>query len=325
MKLATVTPALVTAVAMWCSPSAAQVPAAPPKEDPFAVPPGIVIHDRVDLELQQLYVTVTHRGEPSLDLPREVFRIEDEGQPQEIVTFEGGDVPFTAVVLLDGSDSMAGRPLEAALEGTRAFLHGMNPLDEAQVIVASDRPLYVSPVLTGDEDPADAFLDPIQARGGTALLDHLFLSLDSLERRQGRRVVVVLSDGYDVLSWLDVEPVLQVARRSQAMIYWVRLRDSDDRIPRLFPHSAFRSRSRMRENRHGLDTLVKESGGRVLPIAGAEDVEPVFRDILEELRSQYALGYYPEPRRGDGRWREVRVEVEGRRLDVRHRDGYYDQ
>lgn len=294
-------------------------------EDPFAVPPDIVIHDRVELDLQQIYVTATRRGKPVADLPRSAFRIEDDGQPQEIVTFEAGDVPFTATLLLDGSESMDGSPLDAALAGARTFLGDMNPLDEARVLVASDRPLYVSQVHTG-ANPIDPVLrEPIRGEGGTALWDHLFLAVDSLERRQGRRVVIVLSDGYDVLSWLDIEPVRQIARRSQAMIYWVRLRDPANGGRLLFPRSAFRTRDQMQHNRKGFEDLVRESGGRVLSIRSFTDVEPVFREILHELRSQYALGYYPEPRRGDGSWRRVRVQVEGHRVDVRHRDGYYDR
>lgn len=107
------------------------------------------INMELDLELQQLYVTATRDGKRILDLDREAFAIVDDGADQKIVTFERGDVPLTAVLLIDSSSSMAGEALRSALAGARAFVENMQPLDEAKVIVFSDRLLATTP-FTGD-------------------------------------------------------------------------------------------------------------------------------------------------------------------------------
>lgn len=91
------------------------------------------------------------------------------------------------------------------------------------------------------------------------------------------------------------------------------------------PGSAWRDRDDAQRERDVLGRLVRGSGGRVVTLSGSDEIVGAYREILRELREQYVLGYYPEPAHRDGRWRQVRVEVEGRRgLDVRCREGYYD-
>ncbi len=156
--------------------------------------PTVIVHDQVDLGLRQLYVMVKGRkGERVLGLERDDFTVRDDGQPQTLVTFEAGDIPFTAVLLLDGSGSMRGGRLEIALAGARSFALGMREHDEARVVVYSDRVLEATP--WHGPEPAALRDVAVEARGGSAVLDHLYLGLRMLEQRQGRRVVVLLSDG----------------------------------------------------------------------------------------------------------------------------------
>jgi hypothetical protein len=111
-----------------------------------AVTTGMIpIDDEIDLELQQLYVTATRRGEPVPDLEASQFAVFDNGIEQRRVTFERGDVPLTATLLLDSSLSMQGAAFTAAVAGARAFVQGMGPLDEAKVLVFSDRLLKATP------------------------------------------------------------------------------------------------------------------------------------------------------------------------------------
>ena len=307
--------------------------------------PKIQVHEVVDLELQQLYLTVTdRRGERVLDLAQNAFTVRDDGQRQEIVTLAGGEIPFTAVMLLDSSTSMAGRPLEAALQGSRRFVAEMDENDEARLFVTSDRVLRSTP-WADDPKLFDQPLGATQASGGSAILDHLFLALQYLEERQGRRVLILLSDGWDMHSALTTEQLRQVARRSQAMVYWVRLGDvpkeargpsrnahswvdagsTPDLDMHRIPLSVWRDEASQRKVTSVLSTMVSESGGRIVPIYGFEQVEAAFVDILKELREQVAVGYYPDPLRNDGSWREVKVRVRGRGLKVRTRKGYIDR
>lgn len=286
------------------------------------VTPAIAVDSELDLGLQQLYVTVSHGGSRALDLTAGDVTVIDQGERQELVTFEGGDVPLTAALLVDASLSMAGPRLVAAVEGAAAFVAGMQPLDEATLMLFSDRLLHQTP-FTGDPEVIASSLTAAEARGGTALNDHLYAALERLERHQGRRVLILLSDGVDIESVLTMEDVLWKAGRSQSAIYWIRLRDegAPEVVARM---SAWRGPEGHRREREGLVRLVRRSGGRVVDLTRIEDSAAAFGEILAELREQYVLGYYPSVDRDDGSWHRVRVEVKGMGYRVRTREGYVD-
>ena len=282
----------------------------------------IAVDEAVDLELQQLYVTVTRGGQRVTDLPRSAFTVYDEGEAQELVTFEQGDVPLAATLLVDTSVSMEGRRIRAALEGARAFADSMRPLDRTSLMLFSDRLLHLTP-FTGDAATISAGLNGVAAAGGTALNDHLYAALKRLDVEQGRRVVVLLSDGIDVESVLSIEDVLWKAQRSQALVYWIRLLDSETG-PVVSRTSAWRDTAGHRREQDGLVRLVEQSGGRIVDLSRIEEAPGAFRAILSELRDQYVLGYYPSVNRNDGRWHRVQVRVPGFGNAVRTREGYVD-
>lgn len=282
--------------------------------------PAIRVDDIVELPLVQLYVTATRNGAPALDLPRDSFRVLDDRRAQRLVTFERGDVPLTAVLLLDSSLSMRGAPIAAALAGVRAFVEAMAPLDEAKVLMVSDQVIRRTPF--GKEPEALlAGLEGAVARGGTAIQDHLYLALRELEARQGRRVVVLLSDGVDVDSLLAVRHLEPVVGRSPALLYWIRLGGSGAGVRH---RSVWRDFEEHDRELAGLGRLVELSGGRVFDLPRVEDAERVFREVLQELRSQYVLGYYPSLSRHDGVWHPVEVHVAAPDVVLRTRHGYYD-
>jgi Ca-activated chloride channel family protein len=288
------------------------------------VAPALRVDDEVNLNLQQLYVTAQDRGQRVLDLEPGEIQLFDEGQRQTLVTLERGHIPMSAILLLDGSGSMRGQRLEVALQGARAFVSDLHSEDRVQLLVAADRLLGVSPEVSRGE-PIEKILQTTDVTGGTTLYDHLFLALELLEQRQGRRVILLLSDGFDTTSVLSMEAVRHVVRRSQTMLYWVRLAHPALPTETLIPYSTWRS---VREGRQGFKLLkrtVDETGGRTLAIDNLSAIGPTFAEILAELREQYALGYYPDPDHGDGRWREVRVETVRRGVKLRSRGGYYDR
>jgi Ca-activated chloride channel family protein len=274
------------------------------------------------VELQQLYVTVTRDGVRVLNLDREAFKVTDEGDAQEIVTFAQGELPFTASILIDTSASMQGDKLDAAVAGARAFLNGMQPLDQVQVTVFSDSLKIHTPIGAGREVMMTG-LGWVQARGGTAIADHLWASLRLLETRQGRRVVVLLSDGIDTHSVLPMKAALNAARRSQTLVYWIRL-EGRRGAHRGSLSSAWRDPAGYREQLSVLERVVSGSGGRIIPVRSATEIEAVFLSILAELREQYVLGYYPTDRRDDGSWRRVRVSLVDEDGAVRTSRGYVD-
>jgi len=285
---------------------------------------ALQVDEMVDVELQQLYVTVTDGGQRVLDLERGHFRVTDDGTRQEIVTFERGDVPITASLILDSSLSMEkGERLAAALRGAEVFLSGMNPLDRSMVMLFSDRVLRATEF--GDDPiPLIEALDDVTAVGGTAINDHLFLALSRLEMEQGRRVVVLFSDGEDVHSVLSMREVIQKARSSQALIYWIFLREpgQDDEV-RTYTTS-WRDADANLEEAKMLRRAIWESGGRIEVVDDLTVLDAAFAGILAELREQYVLGYYPSADHGDGRWHDVKVRVDRPGTGVRTREGYVD-
>ena len=280
-----------------------------------------------EVELQQLYVTVTRDGEQVLDLESGAFRVIDDGDPQEIITFARGDIPFTAVLLIDASASMYGEKIEAAVEGAASFVHGMNELDQAQVMVFSDQLLSATPI-TGAKAVLTAGLGGTEARGGTALQDHLFASLMLLEQRQGRRVIILLSDGVDTHSVLSMQEVSDIARKSSAMIYWIRFSRTSDQAQesgRVSLSSAWKNQELYQEQQVTLTELVNRSGGRIFAVTSPEEIRSVFLRVLDELREQYVLGYYPSTKRNDDRWHRVKVKVDENDVSVRAPRGYIDR
>lgn len=289
--------------------------------------PGIQINEEVKVNLQQLYVTVTRQGERVQGLSRGAFEVADEGKVQKLITFARGDIPFTAFVLLDSSLSMQGEKLRSSLAGAKTFFEGMKTLDEGKLLVFSDRILHTTP-FTSFPTVLTTGLSDVRARGGSAVNDHLYLALKQLEERQGRRVVILLSDGVDSHSVLPMLQVLDKARRSQALVYWLRLpylgseTATDEDLPGL--RSAWRNEESYQSEFRTLRQAVEESGGRIQVLSSLGEIEGAFRGILEELRDQYVLGYYPKKVRKDGSWHKVRVTVRQPGLEVRARDGYID-
>lgn len=284
------------------------------------VTPILSIDEEVDLILRQIYVTATRNGETADDLSRSDFTVIDAGRRQTLVTFERGDVPLTALLLLDASRSMHGEQLETALSSARSFVDGMHELDRAMLMLFADRLLRTTP-FTGFSEVLTAGLGGVEGLGSTALNDHLYVALRLIEARQGRRVVVLLSDGIDNVSVLDMEQVSRVARRSQTMIYWLRLGAVDEHLSF---SSAWRGAEGHRRELQQLARVVRQSGGEIIDLADATEAHQAFAEVLEELRGQYVLGYYPE-RDSDGRtWRPVRVRTVGRGVKLRYREGYVD-
>ncbi|MEM8932749.1 MAG: VWA domain-containing protein [Acidobacteriota bacterium] len=283
------------------------------------VTPAIRVDLELDASLRQLYVTVTRGARRVLYLDRDDFTVVDDGVEQALVTFERGDVPLTALLLVDASESMRGDRLRSAVAGAAAFVRGMASLDQARLVLFSDRLLHRTP-FTNVPEVLEAGLLGIEPNGGTALLDPLWIALEALETVQGRRVVVLLSDGVDIASVTPIDEIEQAIDRSRAIVYWVRL-GRFDREARLY--SAWHDADEHRDQIDRLVTAVERSGGRVVPIRSTDEASDAFSTILAELRDQYVLGYYPSPADdGPARWRRVEVEVEESGNAVRHRKGY---
>lgn len=281
--------------------------------------PRFQVDAELRVDLQQLFVTVDRGGRSSFR--KDDFTVFDQGEPQPIVTFGRGDVPFTAVLLVDASASMEGRRLERALEGARSFFAALAPLDEAKLILFSDHILLETP-FTSVQSILTLGLRDVKAVGGTALNDALYLAVKRLESRKGRKIAVLLSDGVDVESVLSIEEAQAIARR-QVTLYWLRL-SREEEGHKVLITSPWRSAEEHAWELSRLRAAVAESGGRILDIAGAEEIPSTLATLLRELRDQYVLGIAPSHTQGGpGTWHPVRVEVKGS-ATARTQDGYFE-
>ena len=241
------------------------------------------------VELRQLYVRVEREGRPVLDLDRGDFtvlgrrhRAADHGLRARRRAVQSPPCWSTPAPACAAS----GWPPRS--KGARTFAAGMQRLDEAKLLLFSDRLLLETP-FTNLAPILALPLERTTADGGSAVYDTLYLALKRLEARPGRRVLVLLSDGVDVESALPIERVQWAARRSQAVLYWLRLhRPEDDVAPdQVHRLSAWRDAAGHRRGPELLEQTVIESGGRVEVLAQVEEVGPALERLLAELRDQY--------------------------------------
>lgn len=281
--------------------------------------PAIRVDQEIDAALRPLYVTVMHGDQRVLDLEREDFEVYDDGNRQELVTFARGDAELAAAVLVDASSSMRGSRLRLALRGAAAFAIGLGEADESSILLFADRILHATP-FSSDARAILSGLEGIQATGGTALNDSLYLTLKRLEARHGRRVLILLSDGVDSHSSLTMEDVAWLARRSRTLIYWVRT-DPGGGGKRF---SAWKDAADYAAEDRLLSRIVEETGGRIVTLESIDRTADAMRGILAELREQYVIGYYPDTVRHDNAWHRVQVRTSRPGLRVRALDGYID-
>ncbi len=283
----------------------------------------IAVQEAIEVALRPLFVRVERDGALVQGLTRDDFAVFDDGERQRLVTFERGDVPFTAVLLLDASASMVGGRLATAIDGVEAFARAMQRLDEAKLLLFADRVLVETP-FTNAPSFLTLTLPSVEAGGGTALNDALSLALWRLEPKSGRKVALVLSDGIDIESVLSMRLVLEQARRSGVILYWLRLVAGGPPADGQRAHTAWRGAAAHELEQKLLRQVIEESGGRVLDVQRFDGIRAALAAVLQELREQYVLGYYPSKVRGRGDWHEVRVEVVGTPARVRAHRGYLE-
>lgn len=286
------------------------------------VSPAIQVDEEIEAELRQLYVTVSRQGNRFLSLQKEEFRIYDNRYRQRLVTFGRGDVRLTAVLLIDSSTSMQGRRLRYALRGAETFLQGLREVDDASVMLFSDTLIRSTPFLS-DKEALMSRLTGVDASGGTALNDHLYVALKQLEGRQGRQVVIILSDGIDSHSVMRMADVRWIAERSRSLLYWIRVSTGgSDPTKRL---SAWKNPEVYKEEYRLLTRTIESSGGRIVDLERLQDAQSAFQEILDELREQYVLGYYPSGASRPGQFRPIEVKIDVSGYDVRTLKGYVDR
>lgn len=265
-----------------------------------------VVAERVDVELVQVTASVTDSdGTFVKGLTNDAFRLFEDQVPQAITYFAAEHAALEVLVAIDVSASM-----KAAMPSVRAavkqFLAALRPGDDVSVLAFNES---VYALARRQPDPAARVraVDRLQAWGGTALYDVVIRGLEMLGRRQGRRAMVVFTDGEDQSSLATLDSVVASVESSDATLYAI----GQGRATRSEHLAAL------------LQRLATISGGRAFLTDDPNELDAVFARIVEELSSQYLLAYTSTNPRRDGSWRQIRVEVPGRQsLRVRARQGY---
>ena len=274
---------------------------------------------RVNVKLVNVFATVLDsQGAPVGSLTKDNFTVEEDGYAQSISHFEReSDLPLSIVLAIDTSLSTR-KDLRLELESARRFIHSiLRPRDKV-MIMAFDTEVREIARFTSDLRTIDRALDTIRAGGATALYDAVYLASDALQNREGRKVLVVVTDGGDTVSATSYQQALREAVQSEALVYSV--------IDVPIASSAGRDTG----GEHALIQLSHDTGGRYFYAANGTDLDHVFRKIDEELRTQYVIGYYPARRVADSDFRRITVAVTPPRSDdhpgpltVHARSGYY--
>ncbi len=265
---------------------------------------------RSGTELVDLYVTVTDRGGRLVpDLTRDDFVVFDNGQPQELILFENEVRPITVVVMLDTSASVT-PSLDLLKAGAEQFLIRMLPDDRGRVGAFNDK-IQVEPAeFTGDRDVLIDSLRVLDFGNPTRLYDGVAAGLDALTGVDGRRVVLVFTDGDDTSSETKSGDVLDRAVAEEVMIYAIGL-EAD------YFNGIRRVRTRPDRN---LRRFAEETGGGYFELEETSDLGPTFTRVAQELHSQYVLGFAPQVR--DGRVHELEVRLKPRGMRARARRSY---
>ena len=170
-------------------------------------------------------------------------------------------------------------------------------------------------------------------RGGTSLYDAVFLASDDvLKKQSGRKAVIVLSDGVDNASKISLTEAVESAQRADTLVYSILFADEQPLgmggfgpgMGRGGGHGRGRMPQESRpDGKKVLERISKETGGAFFEVSKKHPLDEIYKRIEEELRSQYSLGYTPEPASGGSGYRKIRVTAKQKGLTVQARDGYY--
>lgn len=265
---------------------------------------GLDYVEKVSVNVVQVNAVVLDEGKFVRGLTRNVFRIREDGVPQQISHFEPEGSPLELVLAVDVSGSMS-QSVPQLKMAVKQFLSAISNRNHVTMLAFNDTWYTLA---RREADPAARVkaVDRLSAWGGTSLYDVVVKSFDQVSKEPGRHAVVVFTDGEDRSSLTTLDSVEARIRKSDATLYTVSL----GRGPKIAALKAV------------LERLTAATGGRTVFAEHADKLEGPFGEIFQELSNQDPLGYEPTNRRHDGTWRRIEVETVNKRHRVRARTGY---
>ena len=274
-----------------------------------------------------VYATVAEKdGRLITNLTRDAFEIRDNGKPQPVTVFSTDVQPVSVVMMLDRSGSMRGntRLVEQAAE---AFVRNLGPADAARIGTFADRIVIQPEGFTSDQNALLRILrSDLPVTGPTPLWNAIDQATTALKEREGRKVVLVFSDGGDspanfTMNNSSIMDVMRDAQQDDVMVYAIGLQTTV--LLGRNPRGGMGSMGSMTSVRPdpGLSRIADETGGGYFELTRAEDLSATFAAVADELHHQYALGF--EPPRLDDRMHKLEIRVTPQKLKVRARKEYF--
>jgi Ca-activated chloride channel family protein len=275
---------------------------------------------RVNVKLVNVFSTVTNTGgSPVSSLKQEDFQVFEDGKPQKIAVFQReSELPLSIVIAIDTSLSTR-NDQKLELDSARRFAHTiLRPIDGISLFQFSEVVDQLTP-FTADIRVIDRGISRIRTGAATALYDTLYLGSDALLERRGRKVMVVITDGGDTVSKTSYQDAVREAQQAEVILYSIIIVPIESNAGRDIG------------GEHALIQLSRDTGGKYFYASSLEQLDAAFRQISDELRTQYLIAYYPSTRLSDSEFRRIEIKIDPTtkdypdpsELQVRHRTGYY--
>jgi Ca-activated chloride channel homolog len=267
---------------------------------------------RVSVNLVNVLVSVLDdNNRPAPDLPIEAFQLFEEGVKQKIEIFETETKQPVDIVLMIDASLSAHKEITFEQQAAARFIGQVLRPEDHLAIYSFDETVTQVAGFSGNAEALERAVHNIPSGAGTSIYDALLLGSQALERRaeDRRRVIILVTDGGETTSRADFEAARKTAVRANTLLYTILVRPVKNES------------GRNTAGEHALETIADTTGGAIFFPDTPQDLDIIFGRIDRELRTQYRLGYYPNPRGPANTYRSIEVKV----LDnykVRHRKTY---
>jgi VWFA-related protein len=302
---------LLAGIALDRSALAQNAPAAPPAKTQVPEQDDVAVFT-TDTRLVVVHASVLDKnGKLVTNLAEPAFKVYENGVEQPLKVFRREDIPVSMGVVIDNSGSMRDKRAKvgaAALDLIRAS----NPQDEVFVVNFNDD-AYLDQSMTSDIKKLEEALERYDTKGGTAMRDAISMSIDYTKEKgkKDKKVLVVITDGNDNTSMVNLEELVRKAQQSDVLIYLIGIFNEEE------PREA-------KKAKRALHDLAIASGGMDYYPKDIEEIDRVTPQIAKEIRNQYTLAYSPTNQNLDGTFRKIQVTVNASgKPTVRTRNGYY--
>ena len=271
---------------------------------------------KVDVKLVNVFVTVTDsRGAPVANLQKENFVLKEDGKEQKIAIFDKESaLPLSIVLAVDTSLSTR-KDLPLELSSAKKFAHTILRSQDGLSVYKFSETVSQMVGFTNELKKIDEGIEHPRNGAATALYDAVYLGSHALTRRQGRKVMVVITDGGDTMSQVDYKEALRAAQEAEAIIYSIII----------VPVEADAGRDTGGE--HALIQISSDTGGKYYYATSSVQLDDAFNKISDELRTQYLLAYYPSERYVNSDFRQLKIDLTnppaGGPFQSHYRAGYY--